>query len=87
MKRAALVDMAAKPLIPMEEFLRTSYGNPEPDCVDGELVERPVPDYFHSRTQVRLADGLRPWEEKRLLDRASEIGLRVGGDLSGSAGG
>jgi Uma2 family endonuclease len=69
-----------KSLIPIEKFLRASYENPEPDYVGGALVERPAPTYLQSRTQIRLADALRPWEEKKLLFRASEIRLRVGGD-------
>ena len=64
-------------LISKEEYLRTSFADMEPDYVDGELVERPFPNYFHSCTQVRLADAFKPWRDKQQLFRASEIRLRV----------
>ncbi|MFN0104069.1 MAG: Uma2 family endonuclease [Bryobacteraceae bacterium] len=69
--------MATKTLTSKEEYLRTSFQDPEPDYVDGELVARPVPNYLHSRTQVRLSDVFKPWEDRRQLFRASEIRLRV----------
>ena len=62
------------------DYLRTSFEGPEPDYVYGELVERSVPNYFHSRVQVRLADALKPYEDRRQLFRSSEIRLRVSPD-------
>ena len=35
--------MAAKALIPVEEYLRTSYEDLDREYVDGEVVERPMP--------------------------------------------
>ncbi len=70
--------MATNTLIPREEYLRTSFHDPEPDYVEGELVERPVPNFFHSRTQIRLSDAFKPWEDRRQLFRASEVRLRIG---------
>ena len=69
--------MTAKTLITREEYLGGSFDGLEPDYVEGELVERPLPNLFHSRIQVRLADAFRPWEDRRELFRASEIRLRV----------
>ncbi len=69
--------MATNTLLSTVEYLRTSFENPEPDYVDGELVERSMPNYFHSRTQVRLSDALKPWEDRRQLFRASEVRLLV----------
>ena len=45
--------MAAGTIVPLEEYLRTSY---EPDCeyVDGELVERNAGSRKHSRLQGLL---------------------------------
>ena len=37
--------MATKTLIREEEYVRTSYENPEPEYRDGEIVERSMPDY------------------------------------------
>ena len=47
--------MTANTLISKEEYLRTSFENPEPDYVDGELVARSMPNYLHRRIQARLA--------------------------------
>jgi Uma2 family endonuclease len=72
--------MAIRALISREEYLQTSFEGPEPDYVDGELVERPVPNFFHSHIQIRLADAFKPWEDQGQLYRASEIRLSVGPD-------
>ncbi|MFN0104068.1 MAG: Uma2 family endonuclease [Bryobacteraceae bacterium] len=69
--------MATKTPISKEEYLRTSFEGPEPDYVDGELVERPTPNYLHSRTQARLSYAFKPWDDRRQLFAASEIRLRV----------
>ncbi|MDX1984203.1 MAG: Uma2 family endonuclease [Bryobacteraceae bacterium] len=69
--------MRTKTLISAEEYLRTCFEGPEPDYVGGELVERPVPNFLHSRVQVRLSDAFKPWEDRRRLFRASEIRRRV----------
>ncbi len=69
--------MATNTLLSTGEYLRSSFESPEPDYVDGELVDRPLPNYFHSRTQIRLADLFRPWEDRRQLFRASEIRLCI----------
>ena len=46
--------MITSTLVPLEEYLSTCY---EPDCeyVDGELVERFVGEYNHSRLQAMIA--------------------------------
>ena len=69
--------MATNTLTSEEEYLRTSFEDPEPDYVDGELVARSMPNYFHSRTQSRLSQALKPWEDLRQLFGAPEIRLRV----------
>ena len=40
--------------ISVEEYLRTSYDNPDPEFRDGELEERSLPDYIHGKTQALL---------------------------------
>ena len=64
-------------LISKEEYLRTSFADMDPDYVDGGLVERSSPNYFHSRTQVRLADAFKPWQDRGQLFRALGIRLHV----------
>ncbi len=41
-------------LLPITEFLHTSY-HPDPDFVDGELQERNVGEYEHSKLQTLIA--------------------------------
>ena len=45
--------MAARTLISVEEYLRTSY-SPDCDYVDGEVVERNLGEYDHSKTQKKV---------------------------------
>ena len=35
--------------MPVEEYLRTPYEGPEPEYVDGEIVDRSTPNNIHSR--------------------------------------
>lgn len=46
--------MGAKTTISFEEYLRTSYDNPDREYRDGEVVERSMPDREHSATQGLL---------------------------------
>jgi Uma2 family endonuclease len=46
--------MAASTLVPVDEYLRTTY-HPDREYVDGELVERHVGELKHSRLQALLA--------------------------------
>jgi Uma2 family endonuclease len=46
--------MGIKAALPVEEYLRTSYPDLDKEYRDGELVERSLPDYLHSRTQGLL---------------------------------
>jgi Uma2 family endonuclease len=45
--------MAAATQISLEEYLKTTY-RPDRDYVDGEVVERNLGEYDHSRPQMRL---------------------------------
>ena len=72
--------MATKTLISKDEYLRTSFEDPEPDYVEGEVVERPVPNYLHGRAQARLSQAFKQWEDNEQLFVASEIRLRVAAD-------
>jgi len=45
--------MATKPLVPVEEYLRTSFDGPDREYLDGEIVERNVGENQHSEVQAR----------------------------------
>lgn len=47
--------MGSHAITSVEEYLRTSFPDLDREYRDGELVERSLPDFLHSRTQVRLA--------------------------------
>ena len=46
--------MGAKAGVSVEQYLHTSFPDLDREYRDGELVERSLPDYLHSRTQVLL---------------------------------
>ena len=46
--------MATKALITPQQYLATQFER-EPELVHGEVVERPLPNLIHGRTQQRLA--------------------------------
>jgi Uma2 family endonuclease len=46
--------MATKIIITEEEYLRTSFDNPDREFRDGELVERSLPIFKHGTTQGEL---------------------------------
>lgn len=47
--------MGSRAITSVEEYLRTSFPDLDREYRDGELVERSLPDYPHSRTQAILA--------------------------------
>jgi len=44
--------MATRALIPVEEYLRTSYEGLDREYVDGEVIERAVPPFEHGLLQL-----------------------------------
>ena len=46
--------MGIKAALPVEEYLHTSFPDLDKEYRDGELVERSLPDYLHSKTQGLL---------------------------------
>jgi Uma2 family endonuclease len=56
--------MATLTAIPVEEYLSTSY-DPDMEYVDGQLVERHVGEYFHSRLQLLISLVLGSRERER----------------------
>jgi Uma2 family endonuclease len=57
--------MATSTAVPVEQYLRSTY-DPDMEYVDGQLVERHVGEYFHSRLQslIVMALGIRERERR-----------------------
>lgn len=68
--------MATLTAIPVEEYLRTTY-EPDMEYVSGQLVERRVGEYFHSRLQALLCALLASREEERGFRVFTEQRVRV----------
>jgi Uma2 family endonuclease len=71
------MDMGTKSAISIEEYLRTSFEDLDREYVDGEIVERTLPDLLHSRTQFRLAGLLFKAGETHPLYGQTELRSRV----------
>ena len=72
--------MMVKSLLSEEEYFHMSFDNPEPDLVDGVLVERAMPDTEHSLVHRSIFKALMPWDDAGKLIALSEIRLRVAPD-------
>ena len=70
--------MAAHTQVSVEEYLRTSFDGPEPDYLDGEIVERGMPNLPHSNAQGRLMVWFAGMEEKWSIRCFPDLRLRVG---------
>lgn len=69
--------MGAKAAISIEEYLRTSYPDLDKEYRDSEVVERTLPDYPHSRTQILLGAFFVALQRTLNLYACSELRLRV----------
>jgi Uma2 family endonuclease len=69
--------MATLVALPVEEYLRTAY-HPDREYVDGQLVERNVGEYFHSRLQSLLIILLGSRERQRRYRVFTEQRVRTG---------
>jgi Uma2 family endonuclease len=71
--------MATATLIPVEEYLATSY-EPDREYIDGELVERNLGEYDHSNMQAALTALLRnrarEWNVRALVEQRVRVGAR-----------
>jgi Uma2 family endonuclease len=71
--------MATATLIPVEEYLATSY-EPDREYIDGELVERNLGEYDHSNMQAALAALLRTrareWNVRALVEQRVRVSAR-----------
>ena len=62
--------------VPVEEYLRRTY-NPDMEYVAGQLVERHVGEYFHSRLQFLIAQFLGSREKSHRFRTFTELRVRV----------
>ncbi|MBL8231736.1 MAG: hypothetical protein JNL98_24785, partial [Bryobacterales bacterium] len=46
--------MVAKTMVTPEEYLSTAFEGTDPEYVDGEVVERAMPDLIHGEVQTKL---------------------------------
>jgi Uma2 family endonuclease len=68
--------MATLTAVPVEEYLSTTY-DPDREYVDGQLVERHVGEYFHSRLQFLICLILGSRETARRFRTFTELRVRV----------
>jgi Uma2 family endonuclease len=68
--------MATSESVPIDEYLRTSY-EPDREYVDGELVERHVGEYFHSRLLALILVLLMSRERERRFRSFPELRVEV----------
>jgi Uma2 family endonuclease len=66
--------MSTKAAISIDEYLRTSFEGLDREYVDGEIVERSLPDELHSKTQWRLSGLI--WDLSKTLPFHGRTELR-----------
>jgi len=69
--------MSTRALVPVDEYLRMSFEGPDPEYLDGELVERNLGDDSHSSTQSNLDGILHPLKKKFRIHVRPEIHMRL----------
>ena len=69
--------MAAHTQISVEEYLRTSFDGSDCEYLDGEIVERGMPNLPHSKAQKRLIVWFVGMEEKLSLHCFADLRLRT----------
>ena len=69
--------MSTKALVPVEEYLRMSFEGPDPEYLDGELVERNLGGNSHSSTQANLIGILQSLRKKHRIHVRPEIHMRL----------
>jgi len=71
------MNMATKPLVAVEEYLRMSFEGPDPEFLDGELLERNLGDDPHSSTQANFIGLFHPLKKKFRIHVRPEIHMRL----------
>ena len=63
--------------VSVEEYLSTSYPDLDREYRDGQVVERSLPDYFHSRTQMLLGVFFEALRKRYSFLACPELRLKV----------
>src|SRR5712692_4658268 len=69
--------MSTRALVPVEEYLRMSFEGPEPEYLDGELLERNLGDDSHSAAQVRLTILFGKWLDRVPFQIRTELHMKL----------
>lgn len=69
--------MATKAALSEADYLRTSFPGVDQEFLNGEFVERGVPDTFHSRLQLKLGAWIMSHERMHRLFAYTELRLHV----------
>jgi Uma2 family endonuclease len=69
--------MGATTDISAEQYLRTSFPDLDREYRDGGIVERSVPDYFHSRTQLLIGVFFEALRRKLSVYACPELRLKL----------
>ena len=69
--------MASKTLVSVEQYLKSSFDGPEPDYLDGEIVERHLGSKPHSKVQKRLLLFFEALRKSSQCDAYPELTLRL----------
>jgi Uma2 family endonuclease len=69
--------MDARISVSVEEYLRTSYPDLDREYRDGELVERSLPDYLHSRAQLLICVFFEALRRKLSVYACPELRLKL----------
>jgi Uma2 family endonuclease len=69
--------MASKTLVPVEDYLKMSFDEPEPEYLDGEIVERHLGSFEHSKAQERLLECFRSLKQSYPLFAYPELTLQI----------
>jgi Uma2 family endonuclease len=75
--------LATKTSISEEEYLRTSFDNPDPEYRDGELVERSMPVFDHGELQGDLYATFRALRPRLPVYPCVETRMKLRPGLSG----
>jgi Uma2 family endonuclease len=69
--------MGTKAAVSVEDYLHTSFPDLDREYRDGEVLERSMPDYLHSRTQIRLGAFFESHCNKLSIYACSELRLKL----------
>ncbi len=73
-----LTAMATGTLISVEDYLATSFEGPDREYVDGELLERPMPDHVHGFCVQVFAVAFAPHFVAKKVSAGGEIRMQTG---------